>query len=236
MTKLVRVVAVFIMAAMATAACGERAADHAAPKPVNATQATSGQDAHPAHDAAFFSPLRPGEGAVLTRQPASLDAAYKEATATVLAEVVDVRAGRTIKELQFAVVELRTIEILRGALRPELNGQVRVEFPLAFLPDPVQPIVDRMRASLPTSRSVWLLQWQGAPRETKPGAPRSATIDPTLYNVVHPNSGVFAQGDKAVVAVTAQAGHDDGPARYAQAEGERFARLSDLVAHARGKR
>ena len=106
---------------------------------------------------------------------------------------------------------------------------------MAFLPDPVEPTVAGMRSQLPGDRVVWLLRWEGEPPvERKPGAPElDATRDLSLYMIVHPNCGVFARGEKSVVAVTAQSSRESGPPMGAQAEGERFLKLSDLVAMAK---
>ncbi|MFF5217482.1 hypothetical protein [Micromonospora sp. NPDC000442] len=151
-------------------------------------------------------------------------------TATVLAEVADVRPGRTLGDLQFLDVELTVTEVLRGALRPELGGVVRVEFPAAFLPDPIEATVETMRSQLPRNPSVWLLRWQGEPAATrKPGAPaEDPTADKSLYRVVHPQCGVFAQGEHGVLAATAR----PEPASGAQREAEQLHTLSDLVAKA----
>ncbi len=183
---------------------------------------------------AFFGVLRPGEGAALTRPPASLEAALAEATATVEAEVTAVRPGRMIHDLRFALVELKVAQVLDGGLQPELDGRVRVEFALVFAPDPVEPVIGRMRADLPRGRQVWLLRWQGAPPETaKPGAGQPRTADPQLYRTVHPTCGVLAQGaEGGVVAPLSPPGA--GPRLSgAQAEAERFTTVADLIVHIR---
>lgn len=191
-------------------------------------------DQHSDKDLSFFGPIRPGEGVVLVREPASLDAALEHATATVMATVSGVEAGRTIHDLQFIEVELTVTEVLHGALRPELKGVVRVEFVGAFLPEPVAAKVDKMRAALAPDPAVWLLRWQGEPSPNrKPGVPaEDPTADKTLYRVVHPNSGVFAQGEKGVVVATSHTEEESSP-RGAQLEGEKFRKLSDLAARVR---
>jgi hypothetical protein len=79
---------------------------------------------------------------------------------------------------------------------------------------------------------VWLLRWQGEPPPTRrPGAPADdPTADRSLYRVLHPACGVFAQGKGGVVAVTAPA----GSAANVQREGEQLRTLGELAARARG--
>ncbi|MFG1913463.1 hypothetical protein [Micromonospora sp. NPDC048898] len=174
---------------------------------------------------------------ILKRQPPTLAAAYDEATATVLAEVKGVRKGRVLKDLQWVAVELRVIEVLSGNLRPELGKKVDVEFPVEFLPEPVDPVVDAMRSTLPKGPAVWLLQWEGSlATPTKPGAPSNPSVDLSMYVTVHPNTGVFIQGPQGVVAATAQEKHDGLSARGAEAEGQRFATVNELADHVRQNR
>ena len=241
-----RTVAVVALALFATSlsACGQIDADTAAPTntPAVSAQASAVSSYAPAsaRDLRFYSPLCPcGPAIELTRQPVSLAAAYEEATATVLAQVVDVRPGRSIADLQFIVVELQTTEVLQGALRPELRGKVLVEFPAAVLPDSTAPMVEQMLADIPKGQAVWLLRWEGelAPHR-KPGVGMDPTADPTLYVTVHPNAGVFVQGPNRVISATAQSLQGAPPETVtgAQAEAEKFAALADLAAHARKSR
>ncbi|HET6531885.1 MAG TPA: hypothetical protein VFH03_14945 [Actinoplanes sp.] len=208
----------------------------AAASPAARSTATPAADAAPnqytASDLRFFAPLRPGREAALKCEPETLEAAFAEATATVTAEVTGVQPGRTYNGLQFLEVELEVVEVLRGALRPELNGVVRVEFPATFRPDPIEPTVAAMRSQLPAGPAVWLLRWQREPPPTrKPGAPADdPSSDKSLYRVVHPNCGVFAQGARGVLAVTARPGIPWG----AQHDGEQFRTLSELASKARG--
>ena len=243
MSKTFAVISLALFATSLTG-CGQGVANTAAPTraPAVSGQASAFSSYAPAsaRDLRFYSPLRPGGAAVdLVRQPASLAAAYDEATATILAQVADVRPGRTIKDLQFIVVELQTTEVLQGALRPELRGKVLVEFPVAFLPDSTAPMVKQMLADIPKGQAVWLLRWEGEPPPTsKPGAGKDPTVDPANYHTVHPNAGVFVQGPNRVISATAQPSEDGTPntATDAQAEAEKFASLADLAAHARKSR
>lgn len=215
-------------------ACAKQEDLGSVPHRVAATSVAAAELDRPSTDLGFFDPLRLPQSAIPTREPLSLAAAYDEATVTVLADVADVRAGRLIKDLQWVVVELGVREVLNGSLPPQLNGKVLVEFAVAFLPTPIDPIVHRMRDSLPANPTIWLLRWEGEPpRAPKPGTGRSSSVDPRFYVLIHANCGVFVQGADRVVAPTAQQG--PGP-RYAQAEGERLTKLSDLVAHARSAR
>lgn len=224
-------ISMLAVTATALSACGQETAS--SPTSGNDTSTTAQTNVVSA-DLRFFEPLRPGESAILKRQPASLQDAYQEATATVLAQVADVRHGRLLKDLQWIDVELDVVEVLGGALQPELD-RVVVEFPGAFLPDSNDPMVEKMRSSVPKGASVWLLRWEGAPPPaTKPGAGKDTSIDRARYVIVHPNCGVFVQDRAGVVAATAQ--NDGFPSEGAQAEGERFARLSDLASHARTNR
>jgi hypothetical protein len=224
-------ISMLAVTATALSACGQETAS--SPTSGNHTSRTA-QTIVASADLSFFEPLRPSESAILKRQPPSLKDAYREATATVLAQVADVRPGRLLKDLQWIDVELDVVEVLEGALQPELD-RVVVEFPGAFLPDSNDPMVEKMRSHLPKGASVWLLRWEAAPPPaSKPGAPRSTSIDPTRYVIVHPNCGVFVQTPAGAVAATAQ--NDGLPSEGAQAEGERFARLSDLASHARKNR
>jgi hypothetical protein len=189
-------------------------------------------DRYAASDQRFFDPVRPTAAISMVAPPETLEAALAEATATLVAEVSAVHPGRILHDLQLVDVELRVHEVLRGALRPELGGVVRVEFPASFLPDDIDPVIDRMRAHLPANPAVWLVRWNGEPPPTrKPGAPaKDPTADPTRYRLVHPLCGVFIQGPGHVLAAT---GLPSYPAYGAQVEGERFALLSDLAARAR---
>jgi hypothetical protein len=223
MSKTVAVVALALCATFLSA-CGQNEANTAAPTkaPTVSAQASAVSSNAPAsaRDFSFYSPLRPGGAAVeLARQPASLAAAYDEATATILAQVTDVRPGRTIKDLQFIVVELQTTEVLQGALRPELGGKVLVQFPAAFLPASTAPMVKQMLADIP-------------------GAGKDEAVDPTMYVTVHPNAGVFVQGPNRVISATTQSSEGGTPntATGAQAEAEKLASLADLSAHARKSR
>ncbi len=193
-----------------------------------ASAAGSALDRYTASDLRFYQPFRPGQASLLVPQPVTLEAAFAEATVTVVAEVAGVRAGRSIGDLQHVEVELRVKQVLRGALRPELNGVVRVEFPSVWRPASIEATAASMRERLPENPGVWLLRWQGEPPPTrKPGARLDdPTADKSLYRPIHPNIGVFVQGEGNVVAATAQA----GPARDAQREGEQLRHLSDLVA------
>jgi hypothetical protein len=243
MSKTVAVVALALCATFLSA-CGQNEANTAAPTkaPTVSAQASAVSSNAPAsaRDFSFYSPLRPGGAAVeLARQPASLAAAYDEATATILAQVTDVRPGRTIKDLQFIVVELQTTEVLQGALRPELGGKVLVQFPAAFLPASTAPMVKQMLADIPKGQAVWLLRWEGEPpRAIKPGAGKDEAVDPTMYVTVHPNAGVFVQGPNRVISATTQSSEGGTPntATGAQAEAEKLASLADLSAHARKSR
>lgn len=232
MIKTAAVVALALSATTLTA-CGSSPSSATAPTSAPVVTSTP---APASADLSFYSALRPGSQADLKRQPESLRDAYDEATVTVRAKVADVRPGRTIKDLQFIVVELDAIEVLRGSPRPELGGKVLVEFPAAFLPDSSAPMVKQMRAAIPSGPAIWLLRWQGeAPPVVKPAAGKDNTVDPTMYVTVHPNAGVFGQGSNHVVAATAQrvdAGSTTA-ATGAQAEGEKFATLAELAAHAR---
>jgi hypothetical protein len=222
------------VASLATAGCGQAVGAGGAAEPVNTTVAST-LDQYSAQDLEFFEPVKPGEGVILRSQPASLAKALERSTATVVATVTGVEPGRTIHDLQFLVVELKVTEVLEGALRPELNGVVRVEFDGTFLPDPIAGKVDAMKANLPQNPSVWLLRWQGEPPPTrKPGAlAEDPTVDKTLYRLVHPNAGVFAQSKDGVVAATAQVEEEAGPPQGAQSEGEKFSKLSELATHLR---
>ncbi len=203
-------------------------------QPTSIPAADIGRDRYTASDLRFYAPLRPARAAAPERPPATLEAALTEATATVVARVAGVRPGRTIGEppLRFIEVELTVIEVVRGALRPELGGVVRVEFTGASGAEPVGTTVAAMRSQLPANPAVWLLSWQGEPpANRKPGAGADdPTADTGLYRVVHPACGVFAQGEGSVVAVTAPA----ESAATAQRQGERFRTLGELVAKARG--
>jgi hypothetical protein len=233
MAKFAGTIALLALATVTTG-CGSSGGTTDVAAPVNTVSAST-LDRYSAQDLKFFEPVRPGEGAMLVRQPASLAAALKRSTATVVATVNNVKAGRIIHDLQFIEVELKVTEVIEGALRPELKGVVRVEFVGTFLPGSVDPMVDAMRANLPQNPSVWLLRWQGEPPAIrKPGAPaEDATADKTLYRVVHPNSGVFTQGEDSVVAATAQDEMEAGAPQGAQLEGEKFGKLSELVTRVR---
>lgn len=231
-----KTVVALALLATSLSACGYSSSKAAAPSkaPTVSSKANAATD-----DLSFYAALRPSGNVLLKRQPESLRAAYDEATATVLAEVADVRPGRTINDLQFIVVELDTKEVLQGVLRPELGGKVLLEFPAAFLPDSTGPVIEEMRAAIPVDGAIWLIRWQGEPPiAPKPGVSKDNTVDPTMYATVHPNSGVFVQGANGVIAATAQT-TDGGrtiTATGAQAEGERFASLVDLAAHARNSK
>jgi hypothetical protein len=244
MNKTFAVVALALVAT-SLSACGQNAATTAAPTKVAAVSAplsaVVSKAPASARDLRFYSRLRPGPAALVVHPPASLAAAYDDATATILAQVVDVRPGRSIADLNFIVVELQTREVLQGALRTELRGKVLVEFPAAFLPDSTAPMVEQMLADIPKGQAVWLLRWEGEPPPVrKPGAGKGMdpSVDPTLYVTVHPNAGVFVQGASRVISATAQLWGDGTPgtATGAQAEAEEFAALADLAAHARKSR
>jgi hypothetical protein len=187
-----------------------------------------------ASDLRFFKPLQPRANWSVPVPPETLDDAFHEATATVLAKVTGVQPGRTVggdPALQFIEVDLEVAQVLRGQLRPELKGSVRVEFPGAFRPDPIAPAVDAMRANMPAKLGVWLLRWEGEESSArKPGAPRnSSTSDKNLYVVVHPDCGIFVETEDGVVSAS-------GPSRpgaAAQSEAESYRTLGDLVARAK---
>lgn len=231
--RLVRALAALIIVVAAGTACATDDLLGPARQEAPGPSVTHIELDRPLTDLGFFAPLRPGYTALLKREPPTLAAAYDEATVTVLADVAEVRAGRLIKDLQWVVAELRVSEVLNGSLPPELNGMVLVEFDVAFLPTPLDPIIRRMRDSLPRIPAIWLLKWEGEPPPApKPGA-ISTSVDPRFYVLVHANCGVFVQGIDGVVAATAQNGVGS---RYAQADGERFTKLSYLAAHARTSR
>ncbi|MEU7610202.1 hypothetical protein [Micromonospora sp. NPDC049204] len=230
-----RAVLVAVAAAAVTGAgvWAVKADDLARPPVANRpTPVDSGLDRYRASDQPFFEALRPSEAMSMVPPPGTLEAAFAKATATVIARVAAVNIGRILHDLQFADVELHVHEVLRGSLRPELNGVVRVEFPAAFLPGDINPVLDRMRSRLPENPAVWLLRWNGEPPPTrKPGAPiQDPTADLSRYKLVHPTCGVFAQGADHVIAATAPSSY---PAYRAQKEGEQFALLSELADRAR---
>lgn len=194
---------------------------------------SSAPGARPPAGDGFFAVLRPGDDADLIRPFTTLTEAYAHATAVIEAEVTGVRPGRSWGEspetaLRSLFVDLRPVRVLRGALQPDLP--VSVEFGAVWAPDPLEPVVDRMNADLP-GRGVWLLRAQNEPpAERKPGAPApSPGADPGLYWIVHPNSGVFVQGETHVEAPSAQRNR---VTPGAQAEAERFGTLAELADHA----
>jgi hypothetical protein len=182
-------------------------------------------------DLRFYEPLRPSVAAALTRPPGTPAEALGDSTATVLATVAGVEAGRSVGEQQYLDVELNVTRVLRGALRPELST-VRVEFPAVFAPEPIAPLIAKLRAVRPADPAVWLLRWEGAPPPTtKPGARRpDPTADLTRYRIIHSTCGVFVQGAAGVVAATARGGD---PVIGAQKEVQRLPDLEALIAEVR---
>jgi hypothetical protein len=186
-------------------------------------------------DLSFFEPMRLPEAASGFEPPDTLDRAYKATSVTVLANVKNVRPGRTIKgdagELQWVVVELDVVEVLNGELEPTLNGKTEVEFAANWAPEPVDPVVQHMRANLPSEPSVWLLLWEGGSRGLRPGVKVSdLNVDTTKYVVANLEIGVFAEENGVLVSATAQEG---SPSRGARKQAEDLATVEALAEHAR---
>lgn len=192
-----------------------------------------------AGDARFYAALQPGPGFVAVRPAESLDRAEAESTVAVLAEVKDVipldfypddsgpadePAGRGVQTMG---IVLRPVEVLSGALRPEL-ADVTVEFlagPLPFGPDQKS----QLAPLLPKGQSIWFLRWQG---QRRAGVPASVPINDRglgRYALVSFES-VFTQGlDGAVrapIAAYENMGSHDGDV-VAEAAG--FQRMTELA-------
>jgi hypothetical protein len=186
-------------------------------------------------DFQFFEPMRLPEGATGFEAPDTLNGAYELTTTTVLAKVANVRPGRTIKgeagDLQWVVVELDVVEVLNGELEPTLNGKTEVEFAANWAPTPVDPIVQKMRASLPSEPSVWLLRWEGRPFGLMPGAKvDDFNVDKTKYVLANHDVGVFAEQNGVLVSATAS---KDVPSRGARKQAEDLKTVKALADHAR---
>jgi hypothetical protein len=190
-------------------------------------------DAFNPADAPFYETLR-FDGALLKAPPRDVRAAAQQATAVVVAGVADVSLARVIGDLQTVGIRLDVTEILHGQLRPDLAGEVVVEHPLGE-PARAQQDITTLRTALPVGQAVWFLRWQGEKSPvTKPGVVvGSDPADPRLYGLLHMHA-LFVQGPKGVLNPLSE--HDEGsrPLPGLQADGERFARLSQLTEHIRG--
>jgi hypothetical protein len=209
---------------MLLAACSSSGTmrDPSAPPQVTGTPSPSGN-----RETQFFDVLKPPEAASLVREPTSLAECRSLAQVVLLGRPRGVDRGRTIGDLQFIDVELAG-DVVSGA--PKGSGPIRVEFPGAFLPTSVDPLVDQLRGDLPSDQSVWVLKWLGAAGTPKPNAPADPTADPTRYAVVHPGCGVFTQTSDGVRAATAPwPPHETGTTHSARVEAERLGSLSALI-------
>ena len=221
-----RIAPLLIVACLANSGCA--ASDP--PTAGTSTTAPSGTTATPIGD--FFSELRPPAAAGLVRDPDTLKQCTALAQMVVEARPVTVTAGRSIADLQLLDITLGEVTVLAGTPNPATGSDVHVELPGVFKPDPIEGMVARLNAKIPSSRSVWFLKWNGAATPTKPGATGvDPTANPKTYSLVHPNCGVFTESSGRVEAATAGL-HDTSTARprSARAEAEEFLSLNELIA------
>jgi hypothetical protein len=182
--------------------------------------------------------MRPPLSAIPPPPARSLEEAYDLATVTVLATVKNVRPGRVIKgpagDLQCAVIELNVLEVLNGALEPTLKGKVEVSFAANWAPEPIDPVVQQMRANMPSEPSVWLLEWSGNTEHLKPGVTlEQLGADLSNYTILDYDTGVFVE-DNGVL--TSGAGTLEGPRGGARKEAEGLGTLDALAENARKHR
>lgn len=181
---------------------------------------------------AFYSYLRPPEGAVLAPEPYSLRECRQLAQIVVLARPATVTTGRTIADVQFVNITLADTEVLYGSMHAPTVPPIRVEFPGTFRPDSIESVRAKLQNSISADRAVWFLKWNGPRPATKPGAgPSDPTADPTSYSTVHPNCGVFAQGSEHVLSATARRDDTQTNQRSAMSEAEKTGRLDQLIAN-----
>jgi hypothetical protein len=191
---------------------------------------TAGLDVYRAADNRFYLQLVP-EGAVLTRPPADVHDAVKEASAVVVAEIADVKLTRMVADTQMVGLVLRSPEVLQGSLKHG-TGNVVVEF-LFGRPDEASQALSDLKSTLPAGKAVWFLRWQGEqPKVQKPDRPKSTVGDPALYNVLHMHA-VFVQGQTRVVSAFTEP-EDAAPTVGVAASASKHAKLSDLVREVRG--
>jgi hypothetical protein len=222
------------------ASCSHPSSPSAAPGGPAAAEKSAGDlDVYHQTDLAFFDRFKL-ENALTLPPPGSISVAANQSTAVIVAEVAGVEVTRVVigetarDQFSKVGVVLRPVEVLSGALRPELNGRVVVE--LLISDGDTAAAVESLKSSLPTGRSVWFLHWLGGPppgATVKAGAPASSALDKQLYGLVS-MQGVFAQGADRVVSAVAE--EERGPTPDMAADGMRFTKLSELVAHIRALR
>jgi len=180
---------------------------------------------HPA-DMGFYDALRV-DGALLAPPPADVAAAVEDSTLVVVATIADVSPARVIGDLQTVGIRLDVVEVLHGEVRPEPGGPVVVEYPVGS-PATVDSRVAALRGWLPEGATIWFLRWQGVRRPPVSTDP----ADPRFHSMIHMHA-MFAQGQDKVVNPLGE--HDTGFRSLPglQADGERFARLTELAARIR---
>ena len=145
----------------------------------------------------------------------SLAEGVRDATAVVVAEVVDVvgldRPGNAAQGDRFRNlgIVLRVHDVVTGALPDS-------EITVVFFADDRAGLVEGMRAARPAGLAVWFVR------------PRSDKTDTSGMFVTSSFQGLFVQGRDHVVSP-----RDPGERDNMAAEGRRYARLSQLVAHIR---
>jgi hypothetical protein len=222
-TALVALAGISTLAACAgdESASSDRRPAATAARPGDAT----GLDVYRAADSQFYLRLVP-EGAVLTRPPANLNEAVKEASAVVVAEIADIKLTRIVADTQMVGLVLRSPEVLQGSLKHG-TGDVVIEF-LFGRPDEASQALSGMKSSLPAGKAVWFLRWQGEPPKVqKTDRPKSTVGNPDLYNVLHLHA-VFLQGQNGVVSAFREP-DEPAPTEGVAASVSKHAKLSDLV-------
>jgi hypothetical protein len=216
------------------AGCGQPSSTPVAPAAASEAKA-SDLDTYRGGDLAFFERFKL-ENALTLPPPASVSVAAEQSTAVVLAEVADVENGQTIvgdgtHDVMAKVgVVLRNVEVLDGALQPELKGRVVVEL---MLPDGADKVgIESLKTELPSGKSVWFLHWLGSPpavAKLKPGAVARPAHEQQLYGLIS-MQGVFVQGSDRVVSAVAE---EHGPSADMATDGAQFKKLSELVTKVR---
>ena len=201
-------------------------------------------DEHDPRTARFFTSVAYGASWDEVKVFPDLAAAASAASVVLVAKVMGVAVSRELSfsdgnSVTYTGVTLKPEQVLRGELPPQFTRSLVVE----FLSSP--ETADAMKAQLPDGYGVYFLNQKVLPplASRKPG---SRSVDESRFFRLASSQGLFVQGEDGLVNPVSPVGTPgiglDGqleaapPRDAAVAEGERFTKLSDLVAYLQGTR
>lgn len=213
------------------------------PTSSSAAQIGSGSlDAYDSRTAGFFESVRYGPGMDESDHFADLRVAAASASVVLVATVEGVGLSRELSysdgySIAYTGVTLKPEKVLRGELPPQFARSLVVEF-LSY-----PETADEMRAQLPDGYGVYFLQQKVLPplASRKPGG---NSVDESRFFRLASSQGLFVQGESGLInpvsppeqpGIGLNGQLEKAPPRDpAVADGERFRKLSELVAYVQG--